>query len=36
MFFNKDWPSSRKKDAELGGRIRDLSAAGKQKNNQPG
>ena len=36
MFFIKGLAKLQEEDAELGGRIRDLSAAGEQKNNQPG
>ena len=34
--FQERLAKLQEEDAELGGRIRDLSAAGKQKNNQPG
>ena len=34
--FQQRLAKLQEEDAELGGRIRDLLAAGKQKNNQPG
>ena len=36
VVFQQRLAKLQEEDAELGGRIRDLSAAGKQKNNQPG